>query len=101
LAPLFDAALFSSRVGLRKPDPRFYALACERLDVQARGCLYVGDGDGRELTGAQAAGMDAVLICLAGEESFVLAREEARDWTGPRIQSPAEVLNFVVSKEGA
>jgi putative hydrolase of the HAD superfamily len=46
LAGLVDAAVFSSRVGLTKPDPAIYAIALERLGVEAAECLYVGDGAG-------------------------------------------------------
>ena len=34
---LFDAVLESRTLGVRKPDPRFYELACSALDVRARG----------------------------------------------------------------
>ena len=57
LAPLMDATVFSCCVGVTKPDPSMYRLACERLGVDASRCLYVGDGGSRELTGARAMGM--------------------------------------------
>jgi putative hydrolase of the HAD superfamily len=40
---LFDVVVDSSRVGLRKPDPRIYQLTCERLQVQPERCLFVDD----------------------------------------------------------
>lgn len=95
LAPLFDEALFSSELGMTKPDPRFYALACERLAVPAGGCLYVGDGAGHELTGAAAAGMTAVLLCDPAERDIVLARAEARDWQGARVERLSEVPSLL------
>jgi len=95
LAGLFDAALFSCDVGLTKPDPRFYELACRRLDVSPDRCLYVGDGAGNELTGATEAGMTAVLICAPHEQDIVMARPEARNWSGVRITSLSEVPALV------
>jgi len=95
LAPFFDEALFSSRVGLTKPDPRFYALACDRLGVPPGRCLYVGDGDGNELTGARQAGMHPVLICAPHEADIVLGRQEARNWRGPKITALRQVLDLL------
>lgn len=95
-AGLFDAALFSCDVGMVKPDGRFYDLACARLGVSPGRCLYVGDGDGNELTGATKAGMDAVLICAPNEEAIVMARDEARNWTGPKIAAVSQVLPMVI-----
>jgi putative hydrolase of the HAD superfamily len=95
LAPFFDEALFSSTIGLTKPDPRFYALACERLGVPPGKCLYVGDGDGNELTGARQAGMHPVLICAPHEEEIVMGRQEARNWRGPKITAPRQVLGLL------
>ena len=99
LAALFDAALFSCKVGLGKPDPDFYALAFERLGIAPGGCLYVGDGAGNELTGAKRAGAHPVLICAPSEEATVMTRDEARNWTGPTIHQLSDVLT-IVQEEG-
>ncbi|HEY8030652.1 MAG TPA: HAD family hydrolase, partial [Gaiellaceae bacterium] len=53
---------FSSAVGLRKPDPQIYRLACERLGVEPHESVFVGDGGNDELAGAERVGMRAVLI---------------------------------------
>jgi putative hydrolase of the HAD superfamily len=47
-ASLIDNPIFSSREGLKKPDPRIYHLACERLGVAPEDCLYVADGENHE-----------------------------------------------------
>jgi putative hydrolase of the HAD superfamily len=62
LATLVDVPLFSCKVGVKKPDPRIYRLACERLTVSPQNCLYRGDGSSRALTGASQVGMHPVLI---------------------------------------
>ena len=93
-ADYFDQVLFSCSVGFRKPDARFYGLACRKLSVQAERCFYVGD-IGDELFGAEEVGMEAVLMCPADEEDIIMAREATRRWTGPRITSLSQVLDYV------
>lgn len=53
---LFDHVIESSKVGLRKPDPRIYALMCEALDVEPKHCVYIDDL-GINLKPARAMGM--------------------------------------------
>ena len=62
LAERFDHLTFSFRVGCLKPTPRIYLAACEALDVRPVDCLFVGDGNGYELDGARALGMEAVRV---------------------------------------
>ena len=91
VAPLVDAPVFSCVEGTRKPDARLFRAAAERLGADPAGCLYVGDGGGRELTGSSAVGMHAVL--LAGPDwpgHRVYDREDG--WTGPRVSSLTELL---------
>ena len=40
---LFDHLIESSKIGIRKPDPRIYALMCEALDVDPADCVYLDD----------------------------------------------------------
>ncbi|MEX2422127.1 MAG: HAD-IA family hydrolase [Actinomycetota bacterium] len=89
-----DVEVFSSEVGLRKPEPEIYLLACERLGVGPGDCLYVGDGSYRELSGATAVGMRAVLIRDPDEDAEVL-RFDADDWDGPAIADLREVPGLV------
>jgi putative hydrolase of the HAD superfamily len=92
LSQLVDAAVFSCVEGTRKPDPRLFLAVAARLPADPARCLYVGDGGGRELTGASAVGMRAVL--LAGPDwlrSRVRGQEAEADWTGPRITSLTEL----------
>jgi len=89
-----DVEVFSCEVGLRKPDAEIYLLACERLGVAPGECLYVGDGSYRELSGATAVGMRAVLIRDPDEEAEVL-RFDADDWNGPEIADLRDVTTLV------
>lgn len=91
-AGLFDATVFSCAVGMRKPDPRIYRLACDQLGVEPEQALFVGDGANDELAGAERVGMRAVLIHRAGQEPLW---DEARAWQGPRITTVPELLSVL------
>lgn len=45
LLPKFTDTVISSVVGLRKPDPRIYALALERCGRPAQECVFVDDSE--------------------------------------------------------
>ena len=83
---LFDAEVFSCSVGLRKPDPRMYLLACEQLGVQPGEAMFVGDGANDELAGAERVGMSAVLFERPDEE---------QPWAGRRVRSLPELLELL------
>ena len=95
LAPFVDVAVFSCEAGLRKPDPRIYRAACERLGVPPEQCLYVGDGSFGELSGAARVGMYAVLIRVPGDDEDVHLVEEERGWTGPAVSGLSQVLQLL------
>jgi putative hydrolase of the HAD superfamily len=90
-AGLFDAEIFSSRVGLSKPDPRIYLACCEALGVEPREAVFVGDGANDELEGARRVGMDAILIHRPGERPLW----GLDDWDGPRVTSIPGVLDVL------
>ena len=57
----FDQVIESALTGLRKPDPRIYRLACERLDVEPPHCVYLDDL-GINCKPAAALGMHAIKV---------------------------------------
>jgi putative hydrolase of the HAD superfamily len=90
LAGTLDELVFSCDVGVSKPDPRIYEIACERLEVEPADCLFVGDGANNELPGAERVGMAAVQLRAPGEP----LTPEGEAWTGPSIQHLREVLDL-------
>jgi putative hydrolase of the HAD superfamily len=58
---LFDAILESRVLGVRKPDPRFYELACEALEVEPDECVFLDDL-GVNLKPARALGMHTIKV---------------------------------------
>jgi putative hydrolase of the HAD superfamily len=96
VAQLIDAAVYSIELRATKPHPKLYQTVCRRLFVHPRQCLYIGDGGGRELSGAQAVGMTAVRLDapdLAGH--LVFNREP--DWTGASVPALAAVIDLALA----
>lgn len=58
---LCDTIIYSHEEGMQKPEPRFYALACERLDVQPAEIIFLDDVEAC-VAAARAFGMHAVLF---------------------------------------
>ncbi|QXQ07608.1 HAD-IA family hydrolase [Sphingosinicellaceae bacterium] len=57
----FDHVIESSKIGLRKPDPRIYQLMCEQLGVAPATCVYLDDL-GINCKPAAALGMTAIKV---------------------------------------
>jgi len=85
-----DAAVFSCREGRRRPDPALYAEVVRRLGTTPERCLYVGDGGGRELSGAAAAGMTAVQLRTEDRAEHETYDRET-DWTGWRATELVQI----------
>ena len=64
----FDVIVESSKVGVRKPEPRFYEIACELLDVDPGVCVFLDDL-GINLKPAAAMGMATVKV-LSAEQAI-------------------------------
>ena len=58
---MFDEVIESSKIGLRKPDPRIYQMMCEKLAVAPRACVYLDDL-GVNCKPADALGMVAIKV---------------------------------------
>lgn len=95
-APLFDAAVFSCELGIRKPNPKIYLEACRRLRVEPVECLFVGDGGSRELTGAAAVGMRAVLLTAPEEQNNAdTHRIDGEEWQGSVVEDLGDLLRII------
>lgn len=58
---IFHDIVDSSVVGLRKPDPRIFRLAAERLGVEPAECLFLDDVE-TNVDGARAVGMASIVF---------------------------------------
>jgi len=58
---LFDHVIESSKLGIRKPDPRIYEIMCETLSVDPARCVYLDDL-GINLKPARAMGMATIKV---------------------------------------
>jgi putative hydrolase of the HAD superfamily len=58
---LFEHVVESSKLGMRKPDPRIYQHACELLGVKPEDCIYLDDL-GINLKPARALGMRTIKV---------------------------------------
>jgi putative hydrolase of the HAD superfamily len=58
---LFDQVIESSKVGVRKPDPRIYQMMCALLEVEPLRCIYLDDL-GINCKPAAALGMAAIKL---------------------------------------
>jgi putative hydrolase of the HAD superfamily len=70
---LFDVIVESSKVGVRKPDPQFYAMACDLLDIAPAEAVFLDDL-GINLKPARAMGMTTIKV----EDPAVALRELER-----------------------
>ncbi len=89
LGDMIGTVVSSADVGLRKPDPRIFELACARLEVDPGHCVHVGDHHYADILGATTAGMTAVLIDRHGIDATGAAiasldeLDEHLGWGGP------------------
>jgi putative hydrolase of the HAD superfamily len=86
---LFDQVIESSKVGVRKPDPRIYRMMCDRLEVEPRACVYLDDL-GVNCKPAAGLGMKAIKVVseqqlladLAHHTGLMAIAPNARDAAG-------------------
>ncbi|KAJ3726350.1 epoxide hydrolase [Lentinula guzmanii] len=83
LKALFDDFCDSSTLGARKPEPRFYLLACERNGIQPREAIFLDD-IGLNLKAARGLGMETIHVPIGGTLNAVkiLEKKLGLDLTG-------------------
>jgi len=58
----FDTIVVSDAVSIRKPDAEIFKLACYKLGVTTKECVFVGDNPVADIEGANNVGMFSVFI---------------------------------------
>lgn len=59
--PWIDGMVTSEEAGVQKPDPKLFLLCAEKAGVSPEECVFVGDSLKKDVLGACAAGMKAIL----------------------------------------
>jgi putative hydrolase of the HAD superfamily len=95
-ADLIESPIFSSRERVKKPDPRIYRLACERLGVIPEHCLYIADGENHELAAAAQVGLHPVLLRNLSRDNGAELLREAREWRGDVVCALSEVPALII-----
>jgi putative hydrolase of the HAD superfamily len=90
LTGFFEVALFSSVVGVRKPDARLFIAALARLRTTPQRAVFVGDTPEVDIVGAQRAGLRAVLITRPG-----VVRRAASPAPDLRIEDLRDLLDVL------
>ena len=75
LADLVDFAASSDDIGYLKPDTHCLEYLLYNLKMGPKDVLYVGDSYNKDILGAKAVGMDAVLVNVKASASKDLAKE--------------------------
>jgi putative hydrolase of the HAD superfamily len=70
---MFDVVIESSKIGVRKPDPRFYEMACAQLAVEPQECVFLDDL-GINLKPARALGMQTIKVASSTQALAELER---------------------------
>jgi putative hydrolase of the HAD superfamily len=89
----FDAVIFSFKLGVLKPDPRIYLAACADLEVRPFECIFVGDGNDRELDGARELGMVAVKLGKGRHELLRGEQSETCDYCIDKLDALRGIIN--------
>ncbi|CAI2355432.1 unnamed protein product [Caenorhabditis sp. 36 PRJEB53466] len=102
---LFDDVLESCRLGIRKPDPKIYTMACERNKVQPAECVFLDDL-GPNLKPAREMGMTTIKVTSSQQAIQDLQNVLNIDFTFPpetrdcirREVLPLEKVNDVITR---
>ena len=77
LSKVLDASVISGEVHLKKPDPRIFELALQKLSAKAPDALFVGDDPLRDVNGAKSIGMQTWLFTNGAPLATLLPLIEA------------------------
>ena len=94
-----DVPLLSCAVGLKKPDPAVFQLACQRLELEPNQVIYLADGEGHELAAAGSAGLTPVLIRTSYKDPPFHRQPHVEPWDGIEIAWLKDVIDLALGVE--
>ncbi|KAI0079973.1 HAD-like protein [Panus rudis PR-1116 ss-1] len=94
LRELFDDFCDSSEFGMRKPEPEFYLLACQRNNIKPREAVFLDDL-GMNLKTAQQLGMETIHVPIGGS---LIALRQLEAKLGIDLTSGFEPTEWIPSK---
>jgi putative hydrolase of the HAD superfamily len=62
LEAYFSAIIISGEVGFAKPSQEIFAIACEQLQVEPAGVIFIGDNFEKDIEGSAKAGLKPIWI---------------------------------------
>ena len=84
-----DGMVTSEEAGVQKPDRKLFLLCAEKAGAAPEECVFVGDSLKKDVLGARAAGMEAILYWK--DPCLQPVREEDH-WTVSRLEDCLEVI---------
>jgi HAD superfamily hydrolase (TIGR01549 family) len=69
LRPFFSVVIVSDDVGIKKPDPRIFRMAMEKLGLDASEVIFVGDNPELDIAGARGVGIRAIWLKCREEKA--------------------------------
>ena len=88
-----DYLVTSEEAGSEKPHPIMFLLSLKKLNMLSSEVIFVGDSRSKDVSGANAVGMETVLISNKVEKH----RQDIEDYSKPHfyIRNISEVLNII------
>lgn len=93
LFPYFDEVCLSYEEGVQKPDLKIYTNCLKKLDVEAKDCLYVGDGGCEELESAAKIGMQPLQATWYFQDWIKYQTRRKPGFI--QLDSPLQVLDYL------
>lgn len=95
----FRRVIESAVVGVRKPDPKIFAMGVEALGLRADEVLVVGDSVGKDILPANSLGCRTAWVRGSGWEGDVAAAEAALPEGTAAIDSLGELLSLSLGEK--
>jgi len=90
----FQSIIISSEVGYRKPDLEIYRIALDKLGINTKDTVFIGDGNDRELEGAYTLGITTIMI-KRNISKYIQIEDSSMDSVNFTIESLGDVLNII------